>query len=209
MSELTQELGIVYVLTNPAIPGLVKIGKTARLDVQTRLNELYSTGVPVPFECAYAGRVADEAAVERAFHQAFGPYRLNPKREFFEIEPEQAIALLRLMTIEDVTPDIQEEADKVDVESKEASKKLSSRRPNLNFIEMGIPVGSVLQFSESNSTVTVISERKVSLNNDELSLTRATRELLGLEYSVQPSPYWRFEGRTLKDIYEETYSLED
>ena len=113
------------------------------------------------------------------------------------------------MTIEDVTPDIQEEADKVDVESKEASKKLSSRRPNLNFIEMGIPVGSVLQFSESNSTVTVISERKVSLNNDELSLTRATRELLGLEYSVQPSPYWRFEGRTLKDIYEETYSLED
>ena len=65
------ELGIVYVLTNPAMPGLVKIGKTSRSEVDARLGELYSTGVPVPFDCAFAGRVEDETAVERAFHQAF------------------------------------------------------------------------------------------------------------------------------------------
>ena len=88
--------GIVYVLTNPAMLGMVKIGKTSRA-MDARLNELYSTGVPLPFECAYAARVSDEGAVERAFHQAFGPYRVNPKREFFKIEPEQAIALLKLM----------------------------------------------------------------------------------------------------------------
>lgn len=205
----TSDLGIVYVLINPAMPGLVKIGKTSRGEVQIRLNELYSTGVPVPFECAFAGRVKDETAVERAFHQAFGPYRINPKREFFQIEADQAIALLRLMTHEDVTPDIREEADKVDVESKEASKKLSSRRPNLNFVEMGIPIGSVLQFTQSESSVTVASERKVILNGDEVSLTRATRLLLEYEYNVQPSPYWTFEGRLLRDIYNETYSSED
>ncbi|MGJ8641784.1 MAG: GIY-YIG nuclease family protein [Luteolibacter sp.] len=209
MIETNQEPGIVYVLTNPAMPGLVKIGKTSRFEVQTRLNELYSTGVPVPFECAYAGRVADETAVERAFHQAFGPYRINPKREFFQIEPEQAIALLRLMTIEDVTPDIREEADKVDVDSKEASKKLSSRRPNMNFLEMGIPIGSILQFTESDSSVMVAAERKVMLNDEEVSLTRATRILLSYDYNVQPSPYWIFEGKLLRDIYNETYTDED
>ena len=48
--------GIIYVLTNPSMPGLVKIGKTARGDVNARLSELYSTGVPVPFECEFAGR---------------------------------------------------------------------------------------------------------------------------------------------------------
>jgi hypothetical protein len=58
--------GIVYVLTNPAMPGIVKIGKTSRESVHTRLNELYSTGVPVPFECAFAGRVQDESTVEKA-----------------------------------------------------------------------------------------------------------------------------------------------
>ena len=78
--------GIVYVLTNPAMPGIVKIGKTTR-GVSARLNELYSTGVPLPFRCAYAARVEDESKVERAFHQAFGPDRINPRREFFDIEP--------------------------------------------------------------------------------------------------------------------------
>ena len=45
---------IVYVLTNPAMPGIVKIGMTEREDVQRRMTELYSTGVPLPFECVIA-----------------------------------------------------------------------------------------------------------------------------------------------------------
>ena len=61
--------GIVYVLTNPAMPGMVKIGKTGR-EVEARLNDLYTTGVPLPFECVYAARVADMDKVEKAFHNA-------------------------------------------------------------------------------------------------------------------------------------------
>lgn len=49
--------GIVYLLTNPAMPGLVKIGMTERDSMDARLRELYSTGVPVPFECQYACKV--------------------------------------------------------------------------------------------------------------------------------------------------------
>lgn len=48
---------IVYLLTNPAMPGLVKIEKTTSYDPKVRMGELYSTGVPVPFECAKALRV--------------------------------------------------------------------------------------------------------------------------------------------------------
>lgn len=99
MNEINQEEGIVYILTNPAMPGLVKIGKTARGSVEARLSELYSTGVPVPFECAYAAKVTNQTVVEKAFHQAFAPYRINAKREFFEIEADQAISILRLVTI--------------------------------------------------------------------------------------------------------------
>ncbi len=119
--------GIVYILTNPAMPGMVKIGKTSR-GMSTRLTELYSTGVPLPFECAYAARVEDESKVERAFHQAFGPYRINPRREFFDIEPEQAIALLELMAVENLTPELRAEAEQVDVEAKAAADKLKRSR---------------------------------------------------------------------------------
>ncbi|WP_395144715.1 GIY-YIG nuclease family protein [Armatimonas sp.] len=90
---------VVYVLTNPAMPGLVKIGYTTQEDVATRLGQLYSTGVPVPFDLEFACKTPNAAEVEKALHTAFGPNRINPKREFFRIEPEQAIAILKLLPI--------------------------------------------------------------------------------------------------------------
>lgn len=86
--------GLVYLLTNPAMPGIVKIGLTTRDDMQQRLNELFTTGVPVPFDCVFACEVDDCKAVEDALHIAFGPNRIHPKREFFKIEPEQPLAIL-------------------------------------------------------------------------------------------------------------------
>lgn len=58
---------IVYVLVNPAMPGLVKIGKTTQLEVNERMKQLYSTGVPVPFDCAFACKVKDATEVEKHF----------------------------------------------------------------------------------------------------------------------------------------------
>jgi hypothetical protein len=45
---------IVYISTNPVMPGVVKIGKTDQADVIGRAKELFTTGVPVPFDCVYA-----------------------------------------------------------------------------------------------------------------------------------------------------------
>lgn len=199
--------GIVYVLSNPAMPGLVKIGKTARGDVNARLNELYSTGVPVPFECEFAGRVEDESKVEKAFHLAFGPYRLNPKREFFQIEPEQAITLLELMIIEDVTPQLRAEADNVDVESKSASTKLKSQRPRQNFVEMGLNIGDKLSFAPFDAVCEIESDSRVIYDNESFSLTALTKKLLDTDKPLRPAPYWSHQGRKLSEIYDETYSL--
>ncbi len=197
--------GIVYVLENAAMPGIVKIGKTSRDSIKERLNELYSTGVPVPFDCAYAARVGNEMEVEKAFHEAFGPYRINPKREFFEIDSGQAIAMLRLIAVEDVTPDVQREAGEIDVESQAGAKKLKSRRPNLNFDEMGIDPGSELKFTHSDETVEVVSDRRVKYQENEYSLTAITKELLGVEHAIRPVRYWNYQGKSLLEIYRETY----
>lgn len=203
--------GIVYVLTNPAMPGIVKIGKTTR-GMGARLNELYSTGVPLPFECAYAARVDDESKVERAFHQAFGPYRINPRREFFDIEPEQAIALLELMALEDMTPALQEEANQVDVEAKAGAEKLKrSRRPPINYLELGIPVGSTLLYiGDGQTTCTVADGRKVEFQGEVMSISKLTADLRNMPGRPINGPaYWSFNGRLLGDIYEEAYSQAD
>jgi hypothetical protein len=199
---------VVYVLTNPAMPGLVKIGFTTQEDTNTRVAQLYTTGVPVPFSLEFACRVPNGAEVERAFHVAFGPNRVNPRREFFRIEPEQAISILRLLHVQDATQEIAQQPVETDPQSLEAAAQLRARRPKLNFEEMGIPVGSELRSARGDATATVVGARRVSYLGEEMSLTAATRSALNLEYSVAPGPHWMFQGRLLQDIYEETYTAE-
>lgn len=44
---------IIYVLTNDAMPGLIKIGRTSGESVERRVAELSrATGVPLPFKVA-------------------------------------------------------------------------------------------------------------------------------------------------------------
>ena len=198
--------GVVYVLTNPAMPGLVKIGKTGR-GVETRLNDLYTTGVPLPFECAYAARVADMDKVEKAFHNAFGPYRVNPRREFFSIEPEQAIGLLDLMKLEDMTPAMQREAEKVDTEAKASADKIKrTRRPTLNFLEMGLAEGSRLDFVNGDHFCTVLNGRQVEHEGISWALSYLTNKLLNHEGPIRGTAYWTYQGKPLTEIYDETYA---
>lgn len=204
MGEESSE-GIVYILTNPAMPGLVKIGKTSRDSVEIRLVELYSTGVPVPFECEYAARVEDANAVEQILHEAFGPYRINPKREFFDISSEEARDVLQPLGTEDVTPEIQSEANSIDVESRPGVERLRSRRPNLDFHEMEIHPGAELKFTRADESVEVIDNKRVRYQGETYLLSKITRELLGTQNKVHPTRYWTYKGKSLREIYDETY----
>ena len=114
-------LSIVYVLSNPVMPGLVKIGRTSSEEAVTRIAQLLFNWGAISIQIGIC-------------------------------------------------------------------------------IGMGIPIGSELKFGEASAFVT--TPKKVNLNGDEISLTAATRSLLGLDY-----PYWTFNGRSLRDIYNETYPL--
>ena len=125
---------IVYVLTNPAMPGMVKIGMTDRPDVQRRMNDLYTTGVPLPFECVIARQIEhrEAAEIEKALHVAFGPYRINTSREFFEIDPEQVEALIQVMPGQDVTPRPNEQDAELQPEDREAVSEYKKRQTRLS-----------------------------------------------------------------------------
>ena len=205
------EHGVVYLLTNPVMPGLVKIGMTAQEDVDKRMKELYTTGVPVPFECAYACCVkkSDCAKIEKALHTAFAPQRVNANREFFRIQVEQAKAILELFHHEDVTSDVSAEIENdLTEEDKAATKKAQVHRPALNFYEMGLSKGDELFWKADPSIkATVFSERTVLYQGEEKSLSPLTRDLKGIPYNVAPGPFWLFNDRLLSDIYDETYPI--
>lgn len=214
MSDKQPNYGIVYVLTNPAMPGLVKIGMTTRDNMDARMRELYGTGVPVPFECQYACKVksSDCTKIEKALHTAFAPNRINANREFFQIKPEQAMAILELFNREDVTREITEEIDNdLTSEDKSASEKIhSSRRPPLNFFDMGMKRGNILTYVKDPSVmVEIVDEKKIMYQGEIYSLTGVTKKLLNITHAIQPTGYWIFEGKNLRDIYDEVYTLEE
>ena len=199
-------MAIIYVLTNPAMPGLVKIGKTTRDNPQVRMNELNTTGVPQSFRCDIAVEVEDERAdeLEKALHKAFAPYRKNASREFFEIEPYQVKAILRTWSDKDVTPTAQQGDGRATIRESN-----HTRRPNLNFEEMKVPIGSKLTSTikgeEEGEEATVISPRTVLFRGKEMSLTKATTKVREGKDPGPPTRHWEFDGRSLGEIYRETY----
>lgn len=198
---------IVYVLINEAFPTLIKIGKTKRKDIKARMDELYSTGVPLPFECLWAGEVSDCQKIENILHNAFRHNRINPKREFFEIEPDQVIPILQELSTKEITSQIAAVLNKdVSKVEKEAVKVYQNRRPVLNFDEMGIANGEELVFVKDNEIKAVVIEpKKIYYNNKEYSLSGLTKELFNIPYYLSPCKYWTHNGKNLDDIYEETY----
>src|SRR3990167_2029789 len=82
--------GYVYVLTNSALPGLVKIGRTTN-SPDERAAELSSTGVPHRFVVAYHELFEDCIAAERKVHAALAAHRGNGDREFFSVSAKTAI----------------------------------------------------------------------------------------------------------------------
>lgn len=208
------DYGIVYLLTNPVMPGLVKIGMTTREDMDARMKELYSTGVPVPFECQFACRVkiADCAKIEKALHTAFSPQRINANREFFRIQVEQAKAILELFHHEDVTEEVIDEIENdLTDDDKAATQNAKVRRPSLNFYEMGMKKGDILLWKDDPSiSVMINSERKVIYKGEEVSISSLSAKLKGYNTKyIAPGKYWKCKDRSLDDIYDETYPFDE
>lgn len=86
--------GYIYLLTNIAMEGLIKIGATIKHPIERTRELSAATGVAVPFTLVYHRAVADPFKVEAALHRMLDQYRVNDSREFFKIELHEVIVLL-------------------------------------------------------------------------------------------------------------------
>src|SRR3989344_707833 len=192
-----KEEQIIYILTNEAMPGYVKIGKTST-SFEQRIKELSaSTSIPLPFTCFYACTVKDSAFVEHQLHDAFDNNRVNPRREFFQIAPERVVSALKLAEIENIT------TKKDIVENKEDQKALNEvreRRPPFRFDMVGIPAGAEIVFSrDENVKAKVVDNRFIELNGEMTRLSISAQKLLGYDYGVSGTDYWMYDGETLDE----------
>lgn len=199
----TEDYGLIYVLTNEYMPDIVKIGKTSKKDLKKRMAELFSTGVPYPFQEHSSCRVALDKLdmVEYALHHAFRDKRVHKNREFFRISPDSIAPLLNalesLADLTDVTGEVQKEIDNAVI----ADEK-RSRRENMDFYRLNLKQGDTLTYTRDSSKVCIIVSNK-TVEFEEMhnvSLSAVTRKLLGR--GVQPALYWLApNGQKLIELY--------
>lgn len=188
---------IIYILTNEAMPGYVKVGRTST-SLEQRIRELNSsTSVPLPFTAFYACTVKDAPFVEHQLHDAFDDNRVNPRREFFHIAPERVVAALKLAQIENITP----KKDYVETkEDQDALNKARARRSRFNFGMVNIPVGTeLIFFRDENIKAKVVDNRSIEFNGKITSLSISAQQILGYDYGVAGTDYWMYDGETLDE----------
>lgn len=84
--------GWVYVISNPAMPGLVKVGFSTK-DPELRAQELNNTGAPHPYQVDYDALTTDPHRTEQAVHRSLHSKREG--REWFRCSNLEAIQAIR------------------------------------------------------------------------------------------------------------------
>lgn len=234
---MEQEKGFVYILTNESFKeDWVKIGKSSR-PVDVRSKELDNTAVPLPFEIYATIQSVKYSQVERKIHKQIdrlSDLRIRPNREFFNIEPADALEILldEASTLDDavvckyvngspvqIYPSISSSADtsiglikKQLKENDEIEKKHRNAGKPFKFEMIGLTVGDIITFELTGVQVRVAGSNKIEYGNRLYSMTAFTREFMPDERrlpadSYQGPLYFTYNGKTLVELRKEAEKI--
>src|ERR1017187_2215857 len=160
----------IYILENPSMPGLVKIGRTER-SVSERVNELSShTGVATGFAVVREYAVANSVEAERRIHERLSEYRVADNREFFKMEAEDATDIIESM-LETAKPERRdfEREDELVARAIPIVVKQGTARPRMLEEMLGI------SYEEALSVIRVLRGRGVIGEHNESTWKVASR----------------------------------
>jgi hypothetical protein len=193
--------GIVYVLTNQAMDNYVKVGRTSgnsSKDVLNRIKQLDNTSVPLPFDCEYAAVVDNYERVEQSLLTAFEDRRVRNREFLYDVAPHRLKVLLRLLEIDDVTPQGSEVVGEA-THQIEAAESRTPRAERFRFSMARVPVGATLQWADDPQiTCQVEDDTHVLYQGKRTTISGLAKELKGWP-SARGSLYWLYEGDTSQE----------
>jgi hypothetical protein len=194
--------GYVYILTNPVYKGLVKVGKTSKT-VKERAEELYTTGVPAPFEIYATFCTSKFDELEKCAHAMLSK-RFNESREFFEVEPREAFDLILTLSylLDDCVAEL--EGEIITEEKEEPSHEVTRRAP-FSFKSVNIKFGEKVYFIYGDLECIVVGNNMVSYRNNNYSLSGFVREFIPTRFAnssgaYQGPKFFKYKGTILNDL---------
>lgn len=213
----------IYIFTNPSFSKYVKIGSAT--DPQKRLNDANSsTWTPKAFRLYGTYETAGENAdkiLHKLIERLDDELRVSDvvkgherKREFFEMSPEKAWAILDDIATISGTKDRLWKNDKwtTDEMLEDASstsddvKTISKATKRFDFEKYGIQLGSTLKFKYDDSIqVKTLIDGNVEYKGEKISLSKLSENLMVERTSkrwkgYQGPAYFTYNGVLLTDI---------
>ena len=95
ISDHYREAGWIYVLSNPSLQGMLKIGMTT-IGPEVRASELSkSTSIPTPFVIEASFFSKSPASDEKCIHELLDAKRVSDRREFFNCSVDEALSVIQ------------------------------------------------------------------------------------------------------------------
>lgn len=196
--------GYVYILTNPAFKeDWVKIGKTSG-SVEKRMEELFTTALPTRFELYAWCKTSKYNELEKQAHHILDKLtdsRIDDKREFFQLVPSEALAVLRELaaTIDDA---------EFYVPSEQGQTQRATPAPPFRFSMVHLAPGAELVFEPTGARVTVIedkSDNKIVFDGIKYTLTGFCKKFMpankrNKKDTYQGPHYFSYEGKLLVSL---------
>lgn len=208
------EIGYVYILTNPSFRNdWVKIGKSAR-PVDVRSKELDNTAVPLPFEIFATIKTVKYNEVEKHVHKTIDrltDLRIRQNREFFNVPPQIALDILYDIAkmIEDAVVTVYKDNKPVEstgkTEDEAQGNKRIVKRGRFKFSMVGINIGEYITFVPTNTKVKVASDDAIEYEGRIYKLspfvgTFMPEEKKNTSGAYQGAKYFSYKGKVLDDL---------
>jgi len=211
----------IYILTNPAFPQFVKIGRAENIDLRVRgLNS--SSAVPYSFIIYATYKTTNSERIEKFIHKtdrfkselrareisASGRERV---REFFRIDPEQAYEHLldiaesnnEIYSVK-LVPKTKDQMAEENIADKIEKKAEQDRKQIFTFKNKGILPGAVIEYMKDLSLkAKVIDDRSVEFGGEIYTVTKLAKKFMGKVGQiggVQGPAYFSYNGTRLFDL---------
>lgn len=209
--------GQIYVLSNPALEGFVKIGYASDGNLESRLKNL-NTAVPYRFRVCALYETDTDAPSDKIIHALIDA--IDPElhvnaidengrpytSEFYKMSPEDACSLLKhitkvsgteaRLTIKEASQEEQQE----EADAEGAREQLRNRRSNLRFSLIGLTPGDEVHFkNDPSETAIVCDDKHVTYEGEKYSLTGLAQKLFDTDKPLQGPAFFTYNGELLTD----------
>ena len=205
-----QDVGYVYILTNPSFRNdWIKIGKSSR-PVDVRSKELDNTAVPLPFEIFAVMKTVKYSEVEKLVHKTIDrltDLRIRQNREFFNVNPHIALDIFRdiASTIDDAEVILYEDNEPKIDDDLDIHERREVKRSRFKFSMCGIEIGESIVFEPTKMVVKVATDDSIEYNGRIYKLSPFVGTFMPIEKrnssgAYQGPKYFTYKGKTFWDL---------